>query len=335
MNDGGERTDESVGRADTDSSPSLAELVERIGGGRKGSPRNRGGDGDAADPGGGARSTDDDRSESEFVFRAADRSSDAATAGADPARDTDGRTSAPPANRTETPAPEPEATPDDPGSSKDSPDGATSGSAFGDDAKREAILELIGDARNVLLSGPPSRPPDYDLCTGLLARGGDVREHLLVVTLEESPDERLNVLQGHLGSLPADVTILNVGDTARRDSTEAVHTTETGDVTVTTVPDATDIQRIGLAINKCLSEWDGDGETALCFHSLTGLVHAVDSESVFRFLNVLLGRVRSGGVRAHYHIDPGAHDEELLATYRPLFDETLRFEEDGSVRIDR
>jgi hypothetical protein len=205
---------------------------------------------------------------------------------------------------------------------------------FGPDAKTEAIIELVGDARNLLVMGPLHTPAEYDLCTNLLVPDEDAPEQLLLVTFDESPDERLNVFRGQLGSLPDTVGILNVGDATRSGSPDIVSTTGTDGIRVRNVRDATDVQRMGLTTNKYLSEWE-EGETVLCFHSLTALLRAVDSESVFRFLNVLLGRVRSGDICAHYHVDPDAHDEQTLETYRPLFDETIRYREDGSVEIDR
>jgi hypothetical protein len=233
--------------------------------------------------------------------------------------------------------PQPTDTTDEPSpEDRDGPEGIDDpDEGFGNDAKAEAIVELVGDVRNLLLFGPLSSPAEYNVCTNLIAPGNDPPEHLLLVTFEESPDDRLNVLRGHLGSLPDSVAILNVGDATRSTSAELAQITGSSGITIDNVPNPTDIQRMGLATNKILSDWEGEGETVLCFHSLTALLEAVGSESAFRFLNVLLGRVRSGNIRAHYHMDPGAHDDQTLGTYRPLFDETIRIEEDGSISIDR
>jgi hypothetical protein len=206
---------------------------------------------------------------------------------------------------------------------------------LGPDAKTEAIIELTGDVQNLLLMRPSHSPADHEICANLLRPRDAPPEHLLLVTFEKSPDERLNILQGHLGMLPDSIAMLNIGDATRSGPTEIVTTTEDEGISVDNISDPTDVQRIGLAINKHLSKWDGDGETAVCFNSLTALLNAADSETVFRFLNVLLGRIRSGEDRAHYHMDHGAHDNQILETYRPLFDEQLRVKEDGSVQIDR
>jgi hypothetical protein len=203
-------------------------------------------------------------------------------------------------------------------------------------AKMEAIIELVGDVSNLLLLGPLLDPTGHRFCTDILVPGKEVPEHLLLVTFDQSPDERLDALRGHLDTFPDDIAIVNVGD-ATRSSSPGPGTPLTGSdgIRVSNVPNPTDIQRIGLTINKILSEWEDEGDVVLCFHSLTGLLRVVGPETVFRFLNVLLGRVRSGDIRAHYHVDPDEHDDQTLETYRSLFDEVLRFEADGTVEIDR
>jgi hypothetical protein len=309
MTDGENQPDKPVTQADSGSAPSLSGLAERVEG-----RRNRSDRGDDLSTGLNADTVPaatSAREDPEFFF----------PADTSPAGDTQSHATSPNLpNPTDT---------TDGSRTTDSDD------SFGPDPKTAAIIELIGDAQNLLVTGPLHTPADYDLCTDLLTSQDDPPEQLLLVTFEESPDERLNVLEGHLGTLPDSIGILNVGDATRSASQDIVSATGTDGIRVRNVRDATDIQRIGLSINKYLSEWADEEETVLCFHSLTALLRAVDSESVFRFLNVLLGRVRSGTIRAHYHIDPDAHDEQTLETYRPLFDETLRYGEDGSVKIDR
>lgn len=198
------------------------------------------------------------------------------------------------------------------------------------------IPELIADAENILLLMPPSQSTDRQLCAKLLLPAEATPEHLLMVSFDESPDERLNALQESRSRLPDEVAILNVGDSTRsRSQVTSLEMTGGDGIVVKTIPDATDVQRIGLAINKILSEWDSSKETAICFYSLTDLLQMVKPESAFRFLNVLLGRVRSGNIRAHYHMDPSVHDSQTIDTYRPLFDETVRCDTEGSLQLDR
>lgn len=214
----------------------------------------------------------------------------------------------------------------------------TRGAEFGVDAKTDALVELVGNTPNLLLLGPVSCPADYDLCSGLVRAADDELTNLLLVTYE-SPDTRLDVLEGHLGGLPDNVVVLGVGGSARSRSESAgpdrVRSGET--ITVETISDPSNIQRLGITISQHVAEWaSADGDTLVCFHSLSSLLGAIeDTQRVFRFLNTLFGRVQSANAYAHYHMDPDAHDQETISTFRPMFDEIVTFDEDGSLRIDR
>lgn len=69
--------------------------------------------------------------------------------------------------------------------------------------------------------------------------------------------------------------------------------------------------------------------TSLCFHSLTALLLFAELSRVFRFLYTLSGRVASSGARAHFHLDPVAHEERTVATLTPLFETVVRVGPDG------
>ena len=207
---------------------------------------------------------------------------------------------------------------------------------WGTDPKTEAIIEVIGDASNLLLLGPLLTPTDHDLCTRLTTALPDDLDNLLLVTLTESPDERLSVYQGYLDELPQRTAILSVGDSTQSGSKETVHIENGGEVTIETISDPSDLMRIGITISRILSGWGTDGgNTAVCFHSLTALLQfAPDQKAVFRFVHVLRGRIQAAGVHAHFHMEDGAHDPQTVSTFRQLFDEVLAFEEDGSLHVD-
>lgn len=209
--------------------------------------------------------------------------------------------------------------------------------SFGADPKTEAIIEVLGDATNILLLGPLLCPADYDLCTKLTTGLTNDPDNLLLVTNTQSPDERLNVMRGYLEELPTRTAILNVGDATRSGTRETITTDDDGQITIESISDSSDLMRIGISISKILSDWaERGGESVLCFHSLTALLQFVeDPKVVFRFIHVLQGQIRGSGATAHYHMDSGAHGEEVISTFRPLFDEILTFTEDGKLSVDR
>jgi hypothetical protein len=225
----------------------------------------------------------------------------------------------------------------DPGSDTDDFDewdlvgGDADRDAAGLDPKTEAVLELAGDAANVLLAGPAGCPAEESLCSRLMAARSDAPVSVLVITVSETPSQRLSVLQSYLEApveRTAVVDVRNYDRAANYDQYE-------GPVDIRTVSDPRDLRRIGIVTSRILSDWeDGPGATTVCFHSLSDLLALTDDrQRLFRFLHVLRGRIQSADARAHYHLDPSQHDDESVRTFESLFDTVLTFEDDGSVSL--
>lgn len=88
-----------------------------------------------------------------------------------------------------------------------------------------------------------------------------------------------------------------------------------------------------MSISDALAE-EGDGHpTTVCFHSVTALLQFAELPRVFRFLYTLASRVASSGARAHYHLDPNAHDEQTVTALTPLFDAVVQGTEDRVERV--
>lgn len=199
------------------------------------------------------------------------------------------------------------------------------------DPKTEAVLELTGEAPNVLLSGPADVPAEQSLCSRLMAAPDGEPVNLLVIAITETPSQRLSVLENYLSGPVGETAVVDV----RNYNREVNYEEYDGPVEVRTVSSPQDLRRIGIVTSKLLTNWaDAPGETTLCFHSLSDLLRLnEDRQRVFRFLHVLRGRVRSAGVRAHFHLDPTEHDGQDVGTFESLFDTVLRFDEDGSVSL--
>lgn len=203
------------------------------------------------------------------------------------------------------------------------------------DSKSAALLELIDEASNVLVLGPSETAAEYDLCTALCEPDAHSHRRLLVTTAQ-SADERLNALRGFGADSYDETAIIAVGDQARSsdNGNPATHEFRGETVTIETISDPRDLTRLGLLINKHLGGEDELSPPVICFHTLSSLLQFVEIEKLFRFLHVLQGRVRTSGARAHYHLDPAAHDDAAVHTLRPIFDFTVRFDADGDVAVD-
>lgn len=189
---------------------------------------------------------------------------------------------------------------------------------------------------SVLVLGPAMEPAVDGACASLLSGADPPRQNVLLVTLLESPDNRLDVLRRRDGQLPGRVAVVSVGDGTRSvTGAEAGPDDGTGSVPrrnirTTSVSDPGDLTGIGIKIDQALAAWTAeDAVTHMCFHSLTGLLQYADLHRVFKFLHVLTARVEAANGLAHFHLDPTAVDDRTFATVRSLFDVVIEYEDCG------
>lgn len=180
------------------------------------------------------------------------------------------------------------------------------------------------DGPNVLVLAPSMDAHDTEACAHLL--DSDASTNTLLVTLLQSPDDRVDVLRRH-GVRPNELGVICCDDTTRGASaatTPSPSTSTPGMPTITAVPSPADLTGIGMQVSRFLSAWsDTDAEVRVCLHSLTVLLQHVDVQRAFRFLHVLTQRVTVSGAVAHYHMDPAAHDPQVVAMVQSLCDVTL------------
>jgi len=194
--------------------------------------------------------------------------------------------------------------------------------------RHEEVSVPVEPPANVLCRAPSLSHGATDVCPAV-GNGGD--RNLLLVALSGNPDRRLQTWKRH-GSLPEKVGILSVEEArgAVPDANDggAVRGPGGTAVSTTTIPEPDDLTGIGIKLNQCLSAWAADdAPTHVCFDSVTTLLQFVDTRRAFRFLHVVAKRVRSVGGLAHYHVDPGAHDEQTLATVAGAFSNVYDYDE--------
>lgn len=183
--------------------------------------------------------------------------------------------------------------------------------------------EFAGE--NVLALAPADGGSDY--CSKRLSPpGGTASPNLLLVSLEESPDERFDAVVRNGGGRPSNVGIVCCDRT--RGGAAASATSGTGHGPglspgpwTATVESPGDLTGLGVRIRQVLSTWTDDPEPVeLCFHNLETLLEHVDARAAFRFCHAVTRHVRSTDARSHFHLDPDAVSERTLNTLRPLFD---------------
>jgi hypothetical protein len=169
------------------------------------------------------------------------------------------------------------------------------------------LPSAVAGATAVLVRSPGLHEERDPVCA-TLSMGGSP-DAAVAVTYRSGADEWLDRVQGHRGN-PAAVHVIAVGDGTPTESTASVdHVESPGNLT-----------GLEIAVNRVLDTFEGDQRATLCFDSVTAFLQYVDLEDAYRYLHALIERLWAAGVVGHFHVDPGAHDEETLNSLTGLFD---------------
>jgi len=180
------------------------------------------------------------------------------------------------------------------------------------------ITAQLDGATNVLLKVPPL-DEGREVCTSLL-HTDDTEGSVLFVSFTR----QAAVCVEQIADAPhlQNVGVITVGDTASAVDRDGVLTES--------VSTASDLTGLGIQIGKFLSEWDEP--VLVCFESLTSMLQYVDYETAYEFLHAVTGQITAAGARAHFHVDPSAHDQQDIAGIASLFDASVSLDADVEVR---
>lgn len=186
----------------------------------------------------------------------------------------------------------------------------------------------FGDASNVLLVAPEVREPMEDVFARLLESLEAAPGRVLGVTTAKPPEDFLNPWRRALEDDPVSFSFVSTAGVAR----SAAGAEPGGDRRSTPGADVVRLPEprpLPVLYRSIAEDLEGaDGETVVCFHSLTHLLEYVDVETAFRFLHVLLERVRDAGARGFFHIDGDIHEETTVLELTTLFDAVAEFDRD-------
>lgn len=161
--------------------------------------------------------------------------------------------------------------------------------------------------------------------------------NLLLIAVDEPPDEWLTSWRQRVGAPPANQQVLTVGQRVRSgtDQRFAGSGRDALDGHIVCGPELDldspaepvsvgTLHRVGLAISETLSGWDeSDNRTVICGGSLTGLLSGVGLQRLFGFLHIYLHQLRNAGARVYFHVDPDVLDPLEQASLEELFDRVL------------
>lgn len=186
------------------------------------------------------------------------------------------------------------------------------------------MLDQI-NGENVLFMVPPLHPGDLDGCLDLLTIIDPKELNVWSFGVTVSPNHRVEQWERTVGASPGAFRIVSatpmIEDEARDLAAAYGFDPEPRFITI---PNPGALPRIGLALRDALKSWDdNDRQTVACFHSISSLSQYADPEEIYQLLNTITDEIRSAGALAHYHLDPGAHDDESIARFRGLFDTVI------------
>lgn len=190
-------------------------------------------------------------------------------------------------------------------------------------------LDSFGAGDNLLVLSPTFSATEPMTCSDLLTRAGTDREHVLCITFTRSPEDHIVNWRRH-ENLPERAAFVDVdaspGSNPRLGDGTDYSTTRDVDVTVDRVSSPENLTRLGVRTTNrldAITDEVGDRQVVACFDSVTSLLQYVDRDQAFRFLHVVTDHLTEAGAIAHFHMDPGAHDDETLETLKSLFDDVL------------
>jgi hypothetical protein len=170
---------------------------------------------------------------------------------------------------------------------------------------------------NILLEEPPLGE-GRDVCSSLLVEGVPEPNVLFVSFTRAASDCVAQLDDDTVGK----VGVITVGDGSTAVDDDSVRTEN--------VSTPSDLTGLGISIGKVLSGWDEP--VFICFDSLTAMLQYVDTKTAYEFLHAITGQIHAADARAHFHIDPSAHDSKDVAGITSLFDARLTLREHQRAR---
>lgn len=185
------------------------------------------------------------------------------------------------------------------------------------------------DVHGLLLS-PSFDGVEWDCCASLLHPDHDRDTSVIVVAYNETPEDLAERWRASGGPVPKHFGAIfaNSGMTDSRGLTRRLREAfEDEDVMVgAAVVSPGDLTRINIEVTEMLGMWGHEGEhVTLCITSLTTLLQYTEISRVFRFLHATISTFKAAPatVSTHYHVDPGAVDDQDVARVRSLMNDEI------------
>lgn len=187
--------------------------------------------------------------------------------------------------------------------------------------------EVSVESENTLFLSPVFHSQTDHVCRELLASGTDRPDGVILVATVTSVKRWLDRWNESTDWWPVALGVISTGEFPRSAGVHETLIPAHTNVTVTSVSSPGDFTGLGIEITELLKAWYEEGfDVTLCLDSITVLLQYAETQQVYEFLYVLSRQMASVNVRAHYHMDPSAHDDETVYMIRSLFDSIIEFD---------
>lgn len=182
------------------------------------------------------------------------------------------------------------------------------------------------DPTSVLLLAPSSETPDHRGCVDLLTPHRTESTNVLSIAVGKTPNERVAAWREHAGETFPKRTVIASTETEADQTPDGASSVRELPVSVDLLSRPVNPLELGSVISWHLGQWSTTSDpTTVCIHSLTTILEDVERSEAVKLVDTLNERFRSMDVVAHYHMDPSQHDEQTLASFRPLFDSVVEY----------
>lgn len=195
----------------------------------------------------------------------------------------------------------------------------------------------VGDSSSMFFLEPAFTPQSDNRCAELLSAPPSQDTTLLFITFTQSAESRLEAWQSHVNAeMPSRLGFVDLKGSSqtRKERSLAVADRPGSEIRVETVKNPGNLTKIGIVLSTYISEWAHEGDRiVLCFDSLTALLQFTDVKPVYRFIRELSSQLHNLDALAHYHLDPDAHDEQVVNRLMSLFDAVVEPDEKDKWRV--
>lgn len=181
----------------------------------------------------------------------------------------------------------------------------------------------------------------FDAGTAILVRapvtpeGAETYRRTLTATLPDPPgemsvvaaiytqsaDEWLADWRTAVGELPAQSALIDVGEGVRSTAAQSSDAHLATDPVSIITTESTDPAKLLFTLHEQLEQRAATGtQVVVSIESLTAFLDSVDQETAFRYLHLLIHKLRETGAIGYFHIDPSAHSHQTIDTISVLFD---------------